>query len=265
QEGRGFNSYVPMPFAGSIRLQYTNASDRPVDLYYQVDYTLQPLPAESGYLHVSFARQNPTTMLSDFVIAEGLQGPGRFLGCVVGIRVLDGGTWYGEGEVKVFRDGDTSHPTICGTGLEDYVGSAWGMGAHTAPYAGVPLDVRRERSPQPDFVSFYRWHIADPITYHHELRVTIQQIGYAFFRAGQESEFEAFAATHPAAGRGWDTSSPGIVARGICERVDDYCAAAFVYCSRPQPVPRLDLPGALADIARLDYEAPLPMERLFAP
>ena len=35
----------------------------------------------------------------------------------------------------------TRRPTICGTGLEDYVGSAWGLGRHTAPYAGVPIDV----------------------------------------------------------------------------------------------------------------------------
>ncbi len=41
-----------------------------------------------------------------------------------------------------FRDGDTEFPTICGTGLEDYVGTAWGMGAHAAPYGGVPLDAR---------------------------------------------------------------------------------------------------------------------------
>ena len=41
----------------------------------------------------------------DFVIVDGLRGPGRFVGCVVGVRVLDGGQWYGEGEVKVYLDG----------------------------------------------------------------------------------------------------------------------------------------------------------------
>jgi len=30
--------------------------------------------------------------------------------------------------VKIYRDGDTALPTYNGTGLEDYVGSAWGMG-----------------------------------------------------------------------------------------------------------------------------------------
>ena len=31
-------------------------------------------------------------------------------------------------EVKIYRDGDDALPTYCGTGLEDYVGTAWGMG-----------------------------------------------------------------------------------------------------------------------------------------
>jgi hypothetical protein len=103
QEGRGFNSYLPMPFRDRIHVTYTNHADRPVTLYYQLDYTLQPqLPAGLGYLHVAFRRENPTVLRQDFVITEGLRGPGRFLGCAVGIRVIDHANWYGEGEVTVF-------------------------------------------------------------------------------------------------------------------------------------------------------------------
>ena len=40
----------------------------------------------------------------------------------------------------------------------------------------------------------------------------------------------------------------------IAERVDDYCAAAFVYAREPQAVPRLDVAASIADIGRLDYE-----------
>ena len=45
-------------------------------------------------------------------------------------------------------------------------------------------------------------------------------------------------------------------ARGIFERVDDYRAAAFVYGSDPQPVPRPDVAAAVGDIERLEYERP---------
>ena len=266
-EGRGFNAYFPMPFGDRIRVEFTNSSQRRVHLFYQIDYTLEPeLPPDAGYLHASFRRENPTTMGRDFVIEEGLQGPGRFLGCNLGIRVLDGGIWYGEGEVKVYRDGDGEYPTICGTGLEDYVGSAWGMGPHNAWYAGAPLEVRGpDGGPNPDFVGFYRWHLPDPIIFTSDLRVTIQQIGYALFGEGQEKQFEEFAASHPAAGPGWDRGpSRGVLARGIFERVDDYCATSYVYCRVPQSVPRLELRTALADIRRLSYEEPSPMERMMA-
>jgi hypothetical protein len=262
QEGRGFNSYVPMPFGGRIRIELVNGSPRRTMLYYQVDCTLQrELPPELGRLHVAFRRDNPTVMRRDFVISEGLRGPGRYLGCVVGVRVLDAGSWYGEGEVKIYRDGDTELPTICGTGLEDYVGSAWGLGAHHAPYGGAPLLVGPEA--QPDFVGFYRWHVPDPVMYERELRVTIQQIGAMFFAAGQEAELEDYERTHPVAGAGWvRDGGRGLLAWGIAERVDDYCAASFVYCLEPQPVPRLDLAAALADIERREYEHADPREAL---
>jgi hypothetical protein len=266
QEGRGFNAYLPMPFRDRVRVELTNAAPRAADLYYQIDYTLEPSFAEqAGYLHVAFRRDNPTVQQRDFVITADLHGPGRFLGCNVGVRVIDRGFWYGEGEVKVYRDGDTTYPTICGTGLEDYVGSAWGLGPHHALYAGAPLEVRAPHArPNPDYVGFYRWHLPDPIMFAQELRVTIQQIGFAFFTAGQEEAFERYARTNPAAGRGWARDPrPGMIAQGIAERVDDYCATAYVYCRDPQAVPRLDLPASLADIARRPYERPHPLEALF--
>jgi hypothetical protein len=264
QEGRGFNAHIPMPFHHSVRVEFANGGDQPTDFYYQLDYTLEALPESAALLHASFRRQDPTTMLDDFVISDGITGPGRFLGCVVGIRVLDGGIWYGEGEVKIFVDGDTIQPTICGTGLEDYVGSAWGMGPHQALFAGAPLDVRppdRSMLINPDMVGFYRWHVADPIYFERELRVTIQQIGMNMFFAGQEDEL---AAARPA-GSGYPPSTvPGLLAAGITERADDYCATDFVFAGTAQPVRRLQLDEATTHLARFDYEHPAHLEVLMA-
>lgn len=259
QEGRGFNSYLPMPFARHLRIEYTNNSERATTLYYQVDLTLDGGADEStGYLHATFRRENPTVMRRDFVIASGLRGPGRFVGCSVGVRVIDTGMWYGEGEVKIFRDGDTQHPTICGTGLEDYVGTAWGLGAHSALYGGAPLDVRPPGTTSPTFVGFYRWHLLDPIMFRQELTVTIQQIGAMVFPMGDDDAVRAYEADHPVAGDGW--TQLGATTIGIVERVDDYCATAFVYATEPQAVPRVDVGGAVADIGRADFEPVDPME-----
>jgi hypothetical protein len=55
-------------------------------------------------------------------------------------------------------------------------------------------------------------------------------------------------------------NAPGIAGFGIVERVDDYCATAFVMCQQPQPVPRAQLADVIADIERRDYEGPMAME-----
>jgi hypothetical protein len=279
-EGRGFNAYFPMPFAKSVRIEFTNSGTRPKNLYYQIDYTLEPFDHEEGYLHVPFHRENPTTLKKDFVIASGLRGPGRFIGSAIGIRVLqDGMSWYGEGEFKVYRDGDTNRPTICGTGLEDYVGSAWGMKQHCAFYSGVPINVEAPpkegaapsalggSSTMPDFVSFYRWHLADPIVFQHSFKATIQQIG-SLWTSGPAAA--AVRSKYISAGPGWITKTeiekalgpviggmfPPDIIGGLAERSDDYCAAAFIYCRDPQPVPKLDIKLALADIGLRPYEKP---------
>jgi hypothetical protein len=54
--------------------------------------------------------------------------------------------------------------------------------------------------------------------------------------------------------------APGLLAWGIAERVDDYCATAYVYCTDAQPVPRVDVTAAVADIERRPYEQPHPFE-----
>jgi hypothetical protein len=214
QEGRGYNSFLPVPFGQRIRVEVLNAAGRATILYYQIDYTLEAHARDVGRLHATFRRENPTTLRRDFVILDGLAGPGRFLGCVVGIRPLDPGSWYGEGELKIFRDGDTELPTICGTGLEDYVGSAWGMGAHASLYAGAPLDVRPpDAAPHaiPDFVGFYRWHVLDPVCFERELRVTIQQIGYDFFLAKDRERMARAEAEGREAGTGWIRDRKSVV------------------------------------------------------
>jgi len=74
---------------------------------------------------------------------------------------------------------------------------------------------------------------------------------------------EAYERTNPVAGAGWARNpNTALLAWGITERVDDYCATAYVYCRHPQPVPRLDVDAALADIERRPYEQPSSLEVL---
>lgn len=249
-EGRGFSSRVPLPFGRRLRIEYENGLDEPVLLYYQVDALLGEQPADHGYLHAAFRRENPTTPGEDFCIVEGLEGPGRFLGWTGGVRVLDGARWWGEGEVKFYFDGERQ-PTICGTGSEDYLDSAWGLGSFAAPETGAPLVLsanKPDSSLEHAWVSFYRWHLSDPIVFARGLRATIQQIGMAAFRAGDEAAFAAFQEQQRPAGGGWMEPRPGLAGMGLYERADDWCATAFVYLQQPQPVAPLDRAAALRDL-----------------
>ena len=209
-EHRGFASRMPLPFADRIRIEYENGTDRHALLYYQADVLLGPLDEAVGFLHASFRRESPTELGRDFVVADGLRGPGRFLGWTGGVRVDDGAHWWGEGEVKMYFDVEST-PTICGTGTEDYLDSAWGLGAFAAPETGAPLVVA---SGQTDgrighrLVGFYRWHLSDPVVFQRSLRVTVQQIGFR-----------------------WKG--------GYFDRQDDWCATSFTYCSEVQPVARV--------------------------
>lgn len=176
-EARSFVSYFPMPFRKSARVVVTNDSSAEVPLFfYDVDYRLTAVPDDALYFHAWWHRDRATKLGQDFEILPAVNGRGRFLGTsiVVQSNPAYGHSWWGEGEVKLFVDGDRDHPTISGTGTEDYVGSGWGLGAYTGRYQGAPVaDEATGRW------SFYRFHVPDPVLFGEGARVTLQQIGGA--------------------------------------------------------------------------------------
>ena len=52
-------------------------------------------------------------------IVDGVEGKGQYVGTYMAWG-NNNNTWWGEGEIKFFIDGDGEYPTICGTGTEDY-------------------------------------------------------------------------------------------------------------------------------------------------
>ena len=92
-----------------------------------------------------------------------------------------------------------------------------------------------------------------------DLTVTIQQIGAMVFTEADDDVRRAYEADHPVAGEGWMQMGPTTI--GIVERVDDYCATAFVYTIEPQAVPRVEVAHAVADLARAEWEPVDPMEQ----
>jgi hypothetical protein len=229
-EGRSFNSVVPMPFRSGMRIVMTNESgaDLP-ELFYDINYTLGDRhPANALYFHAHWRRESPTTLQQDYEILPRVKGRGRYLGTNVGVttdRRTYFNTWWGEGEIKIYLDGDRELPTLVGTGTEDYVGTAWGQGQYANLYQGSP--VADEGAGQ---WSFYRYHIPDPVYFRRDLRVTMQQIGYLadHSRGGLVRE-----------GRTLYRAGPGrvefdITKDGKFERSDDWSSCAYFYLDRPE-------------------------------
>ena len=225
---RGFNCYFPMPFRKSAKITIENQNDEIVPgFFYQIDYCeYDELPENTAYFHAQWRRQRLTEKAKDYVILDNVHGSGKYVGTYLALTTLER-YWYGEGEVKIYLDGDEEYPTICGTGTEDYFGGAWSF-AHQedgrtveqtfcTPFLGYPYYSNRDTAIHNNYHnddmmpqrSFYRWHIMDPILFEKDIKVTIQQIG--------------------------------VYHGGLFERQDDVASVAYWYQTEPhtgfQPLP----------------------------
>lgn len=229
-EGRSFNAVVPMPFRTGMRIVMVNESgtDLP-ELFYDIDYTLgDRIPENALYFHAHWRRERSTRLQEDYEILPRITGRGRYLGANIGV-ITDTATyyntWWGEGEIKIYLDGDREFPTLAGTGTEDYVGTAWGQGAYSQLYQGSPI-----ADDAAGMWAFYRYHLADPVWFHRDIRVTMQQIGYLAPHSRERIV---------ASGRPLYRAGPGRVEKNLSEdgkfeRSDDWSSCVYFYLDRPE-------------------------------
>lgn len=243
-EGRSFNCFIPMPFRKGARIVIYNDGDKDLKhIFYNVAFEKWGhTPKDMLYFH-GFWHRNTPEVGSDFVILPKVKGSGKFLGALVGVNANPayGRLWWGEGEVKVFLDGDTQYPTLVETGVEDYIGTAWGMGKFINGDQGCLI-----ADPENLQWAFYRYHISDPVYFSHDIKVTVQQIG-----GGPLNEVRKIAQN----GAALDPISVDMQGRFLklkemkdapqlmdedfpkgwtnFLRSDDWCATAYFYLNRP--------------------------------
>lgn len=191
--GSGLNCYWPMPFHKKCRITMENIDNKDMVLYYQVDYTLTPVPKDAGYFHAQFRRVNPLPYKQNYVLVDSIRGKGQYVGTYMAYGSNKNG-WWGEGEIKFYMDGDTQFPTINGTGTEDYFNGAYDFDSDqkkpdgstsneytvfSGPYTGLPQVIKGDGHYNvAQRFGLYRWHIADPIRFEKNLKVTIQDLGW---------------------------------------------------------------------------------------
>ncbi len=234
-EGRSFNCCIPMPFKNGMRVTVTNTTKVNMSLFfYDIDYTLgDPHGPDTLYFHAYFHRENPTTLRKDYEFLPKISGKGRFLGINIGV-IADTkqyfNAWWGEGEIKLYLDGDTQFPTLCGTGTEDYIGTGWFLGPYAHRYQGCPYADKDRLQ-----FCFYRFHVPDPVYFRKDLRVTMQQIGC--WTPESKPKMVASGNKYILAGAeqtpvDW-TQGDGKSDYGLFERQDDWSSCAYFYLDRP--------------------------------
>ncbi len=174
-EGRSFNCAIPMPFRKAAKIEIVNQTDKFIMFYYKINMLSVPkLPDDVLYFHAYWNRDTATTKGVDYTVLPRVEGRGRYLGTNIGVIGNEKykGTWFGEGEAKIFLDGDEQYPTLTGTGTEDYIGTGWGQGEYTNKIQGSTVSNKEH-----DIYTFYRFHTYDPVYFHQDCRVTLQQIG----------------------------------------------------------------------------------------
>ncbi len=174
----GMNIYFPMPFKKHAKITVEN--DSPNELggfFYTINYTLEEHPKGALYFHASWRRSNPLEYGKEYIILDGVKGHGQYVGTFMAWQQNNAG-WWGEGEIKMFIDGDKNFPTICGTGTEDYFGGAWAFGDDfSAPYLGFHQVVKKSGEVGAR-MTLYRFHIQDPVFFNSDLKVTMQALGW---------------------------------------------------------------------------------------
>ena len=185
--GSAFNCYWEMPFRRKCKITMTNISDERTTLFYQINYTLTEIPEDCAYFHASFRRVNPLPYGEVYTILDNVKGQGHYVGTYMAWGTNNNG-WWGEGEIKFYIDGDSSFPTICGTGTEDYFCGSYDFEnpethdeyvRFTTPYSGLNQVIVPDKLYLSQFrFGMYRWHIMDPIRIKRDLKVTIQALGW---------------------------------------------------------------------------------------
>jgi len=188
---QGLNSYFPMPFRKSARIELVNESEIPLDrVWYHIDYQLYDELDEVAYFHAQFRRECLTlakgnaakqknvmlwegindTGEDNYVLLEA-EGNGQLAGIFLSVDNIAGG-WWGEGDDMIFIDGEKWPPSLHGTGTEEiFGGGACPKDEYAGPYAGFPLINNRNFYRK---TSMYRFYVPDPIRFRKSIKVTIE-------------------------------------------------------------------------------------------
>ncbi len=172
-------SFWPMPYRTEAILRLKNIADTPSQV--EVEIYTQPITftERTLYFHTSWRQEcglpvNPNQLeCRDWDFAT-LRGRGVYRGDVLTL-FNHSPKWYGEGDEKIYIDGE-SFPSHFGTGTEDYYNSSWApvVPFHTA-FGGAP---RADLSSSAGYSSWLRTRALDAIPFTKSLNFDLELISW---------------------------------------------------------------------------------------
>ncbi len=202
QDGKGFNSWWPMPFKQEAQIEVENQGTEGYWHYFYIDYERYPSAKAVGslaYFHAQWRREpdtngwayreklsreaigkDPRFLNTDgkenYLMLEA-EGNGIYCGAHLDIDCFhrNPNDWYGEGDDMVFVDGEKWPPSLHGTGTEDWYQCAYSpREEYNAPYHGVILYCGTKEWHYKGKNTVYRYYIEDPIRFRKSIRATIE-------------------------------------------------------------------------------------------
>lgn len=159
-------SRLMMPFKQSMSMRLTNAGQVPYTVEVHLTVGAQAFTPRSYHLRAQWGTITHQTWPPFDTNFLTTQGEGKVIGTVYQIAnpVL---IWWGEGDQKVFVDGEP-FPSTFGTGTEDDYGYAYGHnGPFTRPYHA---QTRVDGPASGGHISLNRWYVLDALPYQKGIR-----------------------------------------------------------------------------------------------
>lgn len=159
-------SRLLMPFKTSMRLKLTNAGSTPYEVEMKLRVGRRPFDGRDMHLRAQWGVLTRDSWPPfDWNVLTAL-GAGKVVGTVYQIAnpVL---IWWGEGDQKIFVDGET-YPSTFGTGTEDDYGYAYGDNRpFLRPYHA---QTRVDGPGSGGHISLNRWYVLDALPFRDSLR-----------------------------------------------------------------------------------------------
>lgn len=171
----------PMPYLTSGQISITNKGASGVHVELTADISAYEWTENSLYFHVSHRSEMAIPVSPNYDSNDNLdwnfmtiKGRGNYVGDLLSLNnhSID---WYGEGDEKIFVDGET-FPSFMGTGTEDYFNCSWApVVPFLSPFGGAP---RADEESSHGINAFLRTRILDAIPFTESFRFDIEMLSW---------------------------------------------------------------------------------------